>query len=104
MSCLSIKLEEEDGPKALVVCANPIYLLSDFNPHVDDEIEFEVLDSDATQLKTLVGTTRIFGLEGKAFTAEVTKLKPRVSTVDALMLMRHMPAMRGTLTIKSLTP
>jgi len=66
MSCLSIKLEEEDGPKALVVCANPIYLLSDFDPHVDDEIEFEVLDSDATQLKTLVGTTRIFGCFGSA--------------------------------------
>ena len=86
----------------MVGCANPFFLVSGFNPRVGEKIEFEVLDSNATQLKTLVGTTQTFALEGQAFIAEVTELEPRVSTVDALKLMRETPAMHGVLTITSL--
>jgi hypothetical protein len=105
MSSLSIKLdatEDDPKPKAMVACASPVFLLADFNPHVGDKVEFEVLDSNATQLKNLVGTTQTFGLEGQAFVAEVTELKPRVSTVNGLSMMRDVPAMHGVLTIKSL--
>jgi hypothetical protein len=79
-----------------------LFLLEEFDPHVGDEIEFEVLEKNTTQLKKIVGETHTFGLEGKAFVAEVSKLEPRVSTVNGLSLMRDEPAMYGVLTIKSL--
>jgi predicted transcriptional regulator len=97
MAFLSI---DRDG--MMVGCANPIYLTSDPDYRTGAKITFEVLESDAGFLKRLVGKVETFGFDPKVspFRAEVTSLEPCTSTVLALSLMRHKPAMRGVLTVQ----
>ena len=97
MAFLSI---EKDG--MMVGCANPIYLTSEPDYSAGAEITFEVLESDAGVSKRLVGKVETFGFDATRppFRAELTSLDPCTSTVDALSLMRHRPAMRGTFTVQ----
>jgi hypothetical protein len=58
---------------------------------------FEVLEKDASQLKSLVGKTEPFGLDSRAFFGQLITLEPPESTVPALAMMRDRPTLRGVL-------
>ena len=98
MSCLSVL--DHDG--IISICANSIYLTSEMDLRRGAKVTFEVLEVDASRLRRLVGQVATFGFDPKQalFNAELTSLEPCTSTVLALSLMRHKPAMRGVLTIQ----
>jgi hypothetical protein len=80
-------------------CANPIYLTSEVSFRPGDKLTFEVLEQDASQLKSLVGKFELFGLDSRAFFAQLVTLERCQSTVPALAMMRDRPTMRGILEI-----
>jgi hypothetical protein len=92
MSALSI-FPTEGGPAC--GCANPIHLTSEASFRPGDKLTFEVLERDASQLKSLVGKTELFGLNSTAFFGKLLSLEPCESTVSALAMMRDRPALRG---------
>lgn len=82
--------------------ANPIYLASELDLRKGAQIEFEVLEADASQLKKLVGKKGTFGIDAATsgmFVGELTSLESRTSTVQALLFLRDKPAMRGVITV-----
>jgi len=64
-------------------CANPIYLTSEVSFRPGDKLTFEVLEQDASQLKSLVGKFELFGLDSRAFFAQLVTLERCQSTVPA---------------------
>jgi hypothetical protein len=72
-------------------CANPIYLTSEVSFRPGDKLTFEVLEQDASQLKSLVGKFELFGLDSRAFFAQLVTLERCQSTVPALAMMRDRP-------------
>jgi len=97
MACLSIS--EDAGP--LVVCANPIFLLSPPQWSEGAEIVFEVLEPDAQHLRTLLGTVQEYALDGKPFRGRLASLEPCESSHQGLRLLRNQAPLRGVLTIVS---
>ena len=89
------------GRGVMVGCASPIYLTSEADYGAGSKLTFELLEADASLLKRLVGKTDTFSIDSPhpRFIAELTSLEPCESTVAALALLRHKPAMRGTLTV-----
>jgi hypothetical protein len=80
-----------------IVCANPIYPLSDLNSGI---LSFEVLEVDAGMLKRRLGKVEQyhFGSE-PAFYGTVTSIEKCESTHQALSLMRHRPTVRVMLAV-----
>ena len=78
---------------------NPIYLTSEVSFRRGDKLTFEVLEQDASQLKSLVGKFELFGLNSRAFFAQLVTLERCQSTVPPLAMMRDRPTMRGILEI-----
>jgi len=96
MSALSI-FPANGGPA--LVCANPIHLTSEVRFLPGDKLTFEVLERDASQLKSLVGKTEMFGLESRAFVGRLVSLESCDSSVPALAMMRDTPTLRGTIEV-----
>jgi hypothetical protein len=96
MSALSI-FPEGGGPA--LGCANPIYVTSEVRFLPGERITFEVLERDASQLKSLVGKTEMFGLESKAFFGRLVSLGQCDSSVPALAMMRDTPTLCGVFEI-----
>jgi hypothetical protein len=99
MACLSV--QHEDGC-IFVVCANPIFPLSEN----EGALVFEVFKDDSTSLKHRIGTKENYMLDGgRPFLGEVVSLEPCESTHAGLSLLRHKPTLRGKIKIHSyLTP
>ena len=85
----------------MITCANPVYLIEPADVRDGGRITFEVLETDASYLKRLIGKTETFGLDPQQlpFSARLIALEACKSTVDALSLLRHKPAMRAVLSI-----
>ena len=79
-----------------VICANPIYPLSQDG----DSFIFEVLEADSSGLKRRLGIEEYYVMEASAFFGELIRLKPCVSTHFALSLLRDRPALRGEMKIR----
>lgn len=101
MSALSI-FSAEGGPA--FGCANPIYPTCDLSFRPGDKFVFEVLERDASQLKSLLGKAEMFGFAGGAFFARLVSLQPCPSTVSALAMMREVPTLRGVFEIYPTPP
>jgi hypothetical protein len=94
MACLSVQLE---GKNIFVVCANPIFPISDMR---DGALTFEVFEDDAASLKLRLGKKELYVLDGgKPWFGELISLEPCRSTHPGLSLLRHKPTMRGTMKI-----
>jgi hypothetical protein len=96
MSALSI-FPADGGPA--FGCANPIYPTSEPNFRPGDKFIFEVLERDASQLKSLLGKPEMFGFASRAFFARLVSLQACSSTVPALAMMREAPTLRGVFEI-----
>jgi hypothetical protein len=94
-----LSILHQDG--IMVTCANPVHLTEPADFRDGGRIAFEVLEADASYLKRLIGKTETFGLDPQQLplSARLIALEPCKSTVDALSLLRHKPAMRGVLSI-----
>jgi hypothetical protein len=79
----------------VVLRSAAIYLTSEVNFLPGDKLTFEVLERDASQLKSLIGRTELFGLEPRAFFGQLISLEPCESTAPALARMRDTPTLRG---------
>lgn len=92
----------QDHSPARVV-ANPIFPLRRITVHEGSEIEFEVFEVDAGQLKPLVGMHRCFSIDQAwdPFWALFRSLEPCVSTHPGLALIRraNVPTLRGVLVV-----
>ena len=93
MACLSV--QHEDGG-LFIVCANPIFPLSEEN----EKLTFEVLEDDSASLKRRFGKKENYVLDGgRPFLGEVISLEPCQSTHVALSLLPHKPTLRCAITI-----
>lgn len=97
MAALSIRV---DGH--FVICATPIFLTSEPSA---DLLTFEVFESDAARLKSVLGKAETYYLDDAVFFAELITLERCQSTHPGLALLRHKPTMRGVLRVhKSASP
>ncbi len=96
MSALSI-FSAEGGPA--FGCANPIYPMGELSFRPGDKFVFEVLERDASQLKSLLGKAEMYGFAGRAFFARLVSLQPCPSTVPALARMREASTLCGVFEI-----
>jgi hypothetical protein len=95
MACLSV--QHDDGG-IFIVCANPIFPLSE----EDGKLTFEVLKADSTSLKRRIGKKENYVLDnGRPFFGEVISLEPCQSMHVALSLLRHKPTLKGAIKIHS---
>jgi hypothetical protein len=93
MACLSV--QQDDGG-IFVVCANPIYPLSE----EDGILTFEVLEDDSTSMRLRAGKKENYVLDGgRPFLGEVISLEPCKSTHLALSLLSHKSTLKGAIKI-----
>ena len=94
MASLSVQAE---GSSIFVVCANPVFALSDAS---DGTFTFEVFDADSASLKRRLGKIDAYSVDRiKPFFGELVSLEPVRSTHQALTLLRDNPTVRGTIKI-----
>ena len=86
--------------RAATLLANPVYVTS----HTQDRVEFEVLETDASALRQVVGTPQLLALDSTALWGQLLSLEPCTSTAAGLAMLRDRPALRGTLRIYSGEP
>jgi hypothetical protein len=99
MACLSILIE-----KMFVICAKPIFPISEPDWRDGATLTFEILADDASSLEHHLGRTEHFCLGSEApFWGKLTSLEPCASTHPGLGLLRDKPTLRGALTILTLT-
>lgn len=101
MSCLSV--QDHDG--MFTICANPIFTLTDVDLRTGAKIIFEVLESNASRLKKIVGQRSAFALGSSQppFIAELASLdtlEPGTSESISLLYMRNRPTLRGVLVVQ----
>ena len=95
MACLSVQLEDDC---IFVVCANPIFPLSEEG----GTLTFEVLEVDSTSLKRRLGKKENYVLDdGIPFLGEVISLEACQSTHVALSLLPDKPTLKGAIKIHS---
>lgn len=95
MAALSVL---KDG--IFVVCANPIFPISD----VDGTLTFEVFEADAASLKRSLGKLDEYCLDDKHFSGKLVSLEMCRSTHPGLALLRNKPTMRAVMTIHKPLP
>ena len=67
-----------------------------------EALEFEVLEANATSLHKHVGTKQLLTCGGdEPFWGELVDLKPCTPTAAGLALLKHRPALKGTIKIYS---
>jgi hypothetical protein len=96
MACLSIS--EGD---IFVVCANPIFPISDLDWQEGATLTFEVLEGDASVLAKQLGKVREYSLGQQPFRGQLESLERCESTHPGLARMCDTPTLRGVLTIKN---
>jgi hypothetical protein len=96
MAALSV--QEEGG--VFTYCANPIFVTSEIDMRTGAKLTFEVLEVEASRLKSMVGEVATFGLgpERTPFVAEVTSIVPCTSTAH-VFTSSHDPVVCCVLTI-----
>ena len=95
MACLSVQ-DDEGG--IFIVCANPIFPLSEES----GTLRFEVLEADSTSLKRRIGKKEHYLVDGGTpFLGEVISLELCQSTHGALSLLRHEPTLNVAIKIHS---
>jgi hypothetical protein len=93
MACLSVF--PPDGRLAVVV-ANPIYLVGFEELLEGASLSFEVLDVDASSLKSMIGETQFFVLHSQAFWGTIRSLE---RSAEPLL---GKPALSGILIVHNL--
>jgi len=94
MACLSLL----DPSGLMVVCANPVFPLSE--PDSGTFI-FEVFEADAGMLKSRIGKVEQYGLDPNSppFFGRVTNIEPCESTHSSLVLLRDKPTLRVAIAV-----
>lgn len=99
MANLSI-VKNIDNKALATTVASPIFPLSAHeNLKTGASIAFEVLEKNANGLRTLIGKTMLYVIDGSPFWATLRELTPCTSTVSGLNLMRDEPTFRGVLVV-----
>ena len=92
MACLSVFDRD-----IFIVCANPIYPLSDLTSGI---LSFEVLEVDAVMLKRRLGKVEQYHIDSEPeFYGTVTSIEKCQSMHPALSLMRDRPTVRVMLSV-----
>jgi hypothetical protein len=95
MACLSVQRE---GTTVFVVCANPVFPLSDGR---DGAFEFEVFELDSTSLKNRLRKIDSYIVDNiPPFFGELVSLDLCQSTHPGLALLRDRPTLRGVIKIR----
>jgi hypothetical protein len=91
MACLSILKD-----KVYVVCANPIFPTSDLG----NTLAFEVLENDASSLKSLLGEADEYYIDSVGtFFGVLQSLEPRQSTHPGLAMLRDKTTLHGVMQV-----
>jgi hypothetical protein len=86
-----------------VVCANPIFPISDSGE--EGKVTFEVFEQDATSLKLRLGKVESYCMDdGEPFFGELISLEACLSTHPGLAFLREKPTMRGVMKIHNISP
>lgn len=98
MACLSVR--HQDGP--FVVCASPVFLMSDPDSSI---LTLELSENASTDLRSRLGTIEQYVLDGRKgpFFGQLISIEPCESRHPGLALLRDEPTMRAVLTVHKLS-